>query len=119
MINHYAPVVYQNAMGLSRNLSLILGGATSMTYLIGSAIPLWCMDRFGRGPLLMLSASGLCMCFSIAAILLGLGGEQRAHGATAMVFLCQIFPGVGYLPIPWVYPSEVTTTRIRSRAQAL
>ena len=41
MINYYAPVVYQNTMGLSRTLSLILGGCTSMTYLVGSVIPLW------------------------------------------------------------------------------
>ena len=117
-INYYAPVVYANAMGLSRNLSLILGGATSLTYLIGSIIPLWVMDRFGRRPLLMLSASGLCLCFSLAAILLSVGTLGTAYGATAMVFLFQLFLGIGFLPIPWFYPSEVTTTRIRSRGQA-
>lgn len=41
MINYYAPVVYESTMGLSRTLSLILGGCTSMTYLVGSIIPLW------------------------------------------------------------------------------
>lgn len=41
MINYYAPVVYQRTMGLSRTLSLILGGCTSLTYLVGSFIPLW------------------------------------------------------------------------------
>jgi len=35
-----------------------------------------------------------------------------------MVFVFQIFLGIGWLPIPWFYPSEVTTTRIRSRGQA-
>ena len=118
MINYYAPVVYASAMGLSRNLSLILGGCTSLTYLVGSAIPLWIMDRFGRRPLLMFSASGLCLCFSLAAILLSVGTLGTAYGATAMVFLFQIFLGIGYLPIPWFYPSEVCTTRIRSRGQA-
>lgn len=48
MINYYAPVVYQNAMHLSRNTSLIMGGCTSLTYLVGSVIPLWSMDKFGR-----------------------------------------------------------------------
>jgi hypothetical protein len=41
MINCYAPVVYQQTMGLSRNLSLIMGGCTSLAYLVGSFIPLW------------------------------------------------------------------------------
>lgn len=97
MINYYAPVVYANAMHLSRNLSLILGGCTSLTYLVGSCIPLWAMDRFGRRALLMFSASGLCACFAIAAGLLSTGNTSAAYGATAMVFLFQIFLGIGML----------------------
>lgn len=118
MINYYAPIVYQQTMDLSRNLSLILGGCTSLTYLFGSIIPLFTVDKFGRRPLLMFSAAGLCTCFSLAAILLSLGTVSAAYGATAMVFLFQIFLGIGWLPVPWFYPSEITTTRIRSRGQA-
>lgn len=137
VINYYAPTVYQNAMNLGRNLSLILGGCTSLTYLIGSIIPLFTADRFGRRSLLMFSAVGLCFCFAMAAILLSLGTVSAAYGATAMVFLFQIFMGAGWvsqavvqrctlrrwltrmkLPMPWFYPSEITTTRIRSRGQA-
>ena len=119
MINYYAPVVYANAMHLSRNLSLILGGCTSLTYLVGSCIPLWAMDRFGRRALLMFSASGLATCFAIAAGLLSTRTTSAAYGATAMVFLFQIFLGIGFLPVPWFYPAEVTTTRIRSKGQSL
>lgn len=67
----------------------------------------------------MFSATGLCVCFSLASILLSTGTQPAAYGATAMVFLFQIFLGIGWLPIPWFYPSEVTTTRIRSKGQAL
>ncbi|KEF52075.1 uncharacterized protein A1O9_11701 [Exophiala aquamarina CBS 119918] len=118
MINYYAPVVYQNAMHLSRNLSLILGGCTSLTYLAASFIPLWTVDKFGRRSLLMISASGLSFCFMMAAILLSTGTGSAAYAATAFIFIFQIFLGIGFLPIPWLYPSEVTTTRIRSRGQA-
>jgi hypothetical protein len=119
MINYYAPVVYANTMGLSRNLSLILGGCTSLTYLAASFIPLWTVEKFGRRALLMFSAAGLCFCFSMASIMLSIGTRSTAYAATAFVFIFQIFLGIGWLPIPWFYPSEVTTTRIRSRGQAL
>ncbi|RDW77152.1 hypothetical protein BP6252_05205 [Coleophoma cylindrospora] len=119
MINYYAPTVYANAMGLSRILSLILGGCTSLTYLAASFIPLRTVERFGRRNLLIFSAAGLCLCFSMAAILLSIGSRPTAYAATAFVFVFQIFLGIGWLPIPWFYPSEVTTTRIRSRGQAL
>ncbi|KIY62664.1 general substrate transporter [Cylindrobasidium torrendii FP15055 ss-10] len=119
MINYLAPIVYQNTMGLTRNLSLILGGATSVTYMLASFIPLWTVDRFGRRPLLMISATGLSTCFVIAAALLSTGSLSAAYGATAMVFIFQIFLGIGFLPIPWLYPAEISTTRIRSRGSSL
>ncbi|CAG7916118.1 unnamed protein product [Penicillium olsonii] len=118
MINYYAPVVYQNAMNLSRNLSLVLGGCTSLAYLVGSIIPLWSMDKFGRRVSLMVSAAGLCFCFVMTSILLSIGTAQCAYAATVFVFIFQLFLGIGYLPVPWFYPSEISTTRIRARAQA-
>lgn len=119
MINYLAPVVYQNTMGLTRNLSLILGGCTAIVYLLASFIPLWTVDRFGRRPLLMISAAGLSLCFVLAAILLAVGTRPAAYGATAMVFVFQIFLGVGFLPIPWLYPAEVSHTRIRAYTSSI
>jgi hypothetical protein len=40
MINYYTPVVYMSTTNLSRTLSPILGGCTSLTYLFASFIPL-------------------------------------------------------------------------------
>ncbi|KAI1785949.1 general substrate transporter [Ganoderma leucocontextum] len=116
---YLAPVVYQNTMGLSRNLSLLLGGFTAVTYMFASFIPLWTVDRYGRRFLLMTSATGLSVCYILASILLSRGTKGAAYGATAMVFIFQIFLGIGYLPIPWLYPAEITTTRIRARGSAI
>jgi hypothetical protein len=52
MINYYAPIVYANTMGLSRNLSLILGGCKPLAYLAASFTPLWTMKKFGSRTLL-------------------------------------------------------------------
>ncbi|KAK7685451.1 hypothetical protein QCA50_011314 [Cerrena zonata] len=119
MINYLAPVVYQNTMGMSRNLSLILGGATACTFMVASFIPLWTVDRYGRRVLLMISAAGLSLCFILTAVLLSTGSRPAAFGATAMIFLFQIFLGIGFLPIPWLYPAEISTTRIRARGSAV
>lgn len=67
----------------------------------------------------MFSAAGLCVCFALASILLSIGTRSTAYGATAMVFLFQGFLGIGWLPIPWLYPAEICTTRIRSRGQSI
>ncbi|KAK7753270.1 hypothetical protein SLS62_004789 [Diatrype stigma] len=119
MINYYAPVIFQTSMGMSRRLSLILGGAAQCTYLVGSAIPVLLMDRYGRRTLLMVCSAGLCVCFVMVAVLLSLGSQEAAYGATAFIFIFQLFYGVGWLPVPWFYPTEINTTRVRSRMQAI
>ncbi|KAF3019706.1 hypothetical protein E8E14_007612 [Neopestalotiopsis sp. 37M] len=119
MINYYAPTIFQGSMGLSRNLSLILGGCAQITYLVGSVIPVFLMDRYGRRNLLMFCSAGLCFCFVMVATLLSLGTTGPAYGATAFIFLFQLFYGVGWLPVPWFYPSEINTTRVRARMQSI
>jgi hypothetical protein len=55
----------------------------------------------------------------MGAMSLSVGTKSAAHGATAMLFLFQVFLSIGWLPIPWFYSSEVATTQMRSRGQAL
>ncbi|KAL4975988.1 hypothetical protein BDW66DRAFT_160080 [Aspergillus desertorum] len=119
MINYYGPVMFQTTMNMGRNLSMILGGAIQCTYLVGSAIPVLLMDRFGRRTLLMVCSLGLCFCFIMVSILLSLRSTNAAYGATAFIFIFQLFYGIGWLPVPWFYPSETSTTRTRTRMQAI
>lgn len=79
---------------------MILAGYTSLVYLVGSALPLFMMDRFGRRVLLIVSAADLALCFAMVAILLSFDHVQTAYGATAFIFLFQIFYGLGWLPVP-------------------
>ncbi|KAF2089485.1 hypothetical protein K490DRAFT_72240 [Saccharata proteae CBS 121410] len=85
MIKYYAPVVDQQNRRLSRTISLILGGCTSLKYLVGPLIPLCSVDRFGRRALLMFFSSGLCFCSSTASILLSIGTQSTARGSTAII----------------------------------
>lgn len=119
MINYYLPSILQNDMGISRNLSLVLGGCAQCTYLVGSAIPVFLMDRYGRRSLLMWCSAGLCLCFVMVTILLSVGSAGAAYAAVAFIFVFQLCYGVGWLPVPWFYPSELATTRVRARMQAV
>lgn len=46
MINYYAPVIFQQNMNISRNMSLILGSCAQCTYLVGSVIPVFLHGSF-------------------------------------------------------------------------
>jgi hypothetical protein len=67
----------------------------------------------------MLCTTGLCLCFVMVTILLSLGTSGGSYGATAFIFLFQLIYGIGWLPVPWFYPSEIATTRTRTKMQAI
>ncbi|KAF2624979.1 general substrate transporter [Macroventuria anomochaeta] len=124
MINYYLPVILQDSMGLSHQLSLILGGAAQRTFLVGLAIRVLLMDRFGLCTLFMGCSAGLCLCFVCVSALLsktvdGMVSEGRGYAATAFIFMFQLFYGVGWLPVPCFYPPEIATTRKRTKVQAI
>jgi hypothetical protein len=55
----------------------------------------------------------------MVSILLSLNTTSGAYGATAFIFVFQLIYGVGWLPVPWLYPSEISTTRTRTSMQAI
>ncbi|KAF6795453.1 sugar transporter [Colletotrichum sojae] len=111
--------IFQQNMGMTREMSLILGGCAQITYLIGSAIPVLLMDRFGLRVLLMACSAGLSFRFIMVSILLSRDSLVAAKAAITFIFMFQLFYGIGWLPVPWFYPSELSTTRVRSKMQAI
>jgi MFS family permease len=99
MINYYTPTIFQSRISLSRDMSLILAGCAEVTYLVGSAILVFLVHRFGRRILLMVCSAGFCLCFVMVSILLSRGDHNLASGATAFIFLFQLFYGIGWLPV--------------------
>jgi len=43
-----APVIFEQSIGLSREISLLLAGANGVAYFLSSLIPIWLIDRVGR-----------------------------------------------------------------------
>ncbi|KAL9052709.1 MAG: hypothetical protein Q9162_005210, partial [Coniocarpon cinnabarinum] len=96
-----------------------MGGVASCIYLLGSILPLFLIERFGRRTLLILCSTGLTLCFLLVAVLLSIGTHSAGWGAVALIFIFQFVYGIGWLPVPWFYPAEINTTRLRAKAQSI
>jgi len=118
LITYYAPVIFQQSIGLSRNTSLLLGGFNGVEYFLASIIPVFLIDRVGRRPLMLFAAAGQTACMIVLAVTVQNGGVSAGKAAASMLFLFNTFFACGWLAIPWLYPAEVTTLRIRSKGAA-
>lgn len=118
-LNYYGPSVYRNLVGLGDKEALLVGGGASLTYFLGSWLPLLLVDKYGRRFLLIVCSIGLALCFTIVSVLLSFQTGSTAKASIVFIYLYQFTYGVGWLPVPWFYPSELNVTRLRSRAQAI
>ncbi|KAF2832976.1 general substrate transporter [Ophiobolus disseminans] len=119
LITYYAPVIFQQSVGISRDLSLLLAGFNGIAYFLSSLIPIWIIERAGRRKLMLFAAAGQAGCMAVLAGTVAEGSKTAGIVAIVMLFLFNFFFAVGLLAIPWLLPAEYAPLAIRTRAASL
>ncbi|KAL4886907.1 hypothetical protein BJY04DRAFT_204555 [Aspergillus karnatakaensis] len=119
LITYYNTVIFEQSVGMSHNLALLLAGFNGVAYFFSTFVPVWAIDRLGRRKLMLFAAAGQCGCMAILAGTVYDGGHSAGIVATVMLFLFNFFFAVGLLAIPWLLPAEYAPLAIRTRTAAL
>lgn len=120
LITYYLTLVF-TSIGLSNNLSRLLSGFNGLEYFAASLIPIFAIEKLGRRRSMMVCAAGCSASMIVLGVLLATGATEsktRGAAAAAMMFVFNTFFAVGWLAIPWLYPAEICTLRIRSKGAA-
>ncbi|KAF9005150.1 general substrate transporter [Cyathus striatus] len=122
--SYYLPLVLQNSVGLSNNLSRLLAACNSVSYLLFSFTGLILIERAGRRKLMMWGAAGQCVCYILISGLLSqandpTNGPKFGAGATAFFFLYYVFFGICWQGVPWLYPTEINSLAMRTKGAAI
>lgn len=119
LITYYAATIYQNEIHLTGFTSRILAAANGTEYFLASWIAVWCIEKYGRRPLMLFGAAGMSASMAILAIMTKVGGTGPGIVAAAFLFIFNTFFAVGWLGMTWLYPAEIVPLRIRAPANAL
>lgn len=114
-----APVIFEQSVGMSHKLSLLLSGFNGIAYFFSSLIPIWIIDRIGRRRLMLFAVTGQCACMAVLAGTTSVRATAPGIVAAVMLFGFNFFFAVGLLAIPWLLPSEYSPLPIRASAAAL
>jgi len=114
---YYAPEIFKAVAGANVDIALLQTIVVGAVNLLFTVVAIWCVDKVGRKPLMVIGASG--MGLSLAAI--GLAATFHIVGAWLLLFM------LGYIacfalsvgPVTWVILSEIFPTKIRGRALAI
>ncbi|KAJ7140041.1 general substrate transporter [Mycena crocata] len=122
--SYYLPLVLQNSVGLSNNLSRLLAACNSVSYLVFSFAGIVLIERAGRRKLMMWGAAGQCVCYMFISGFLSQAddpvyGARYGAGATVFFFTYYLFFGICWQGVPWLYPVEINSLSMRTKGAAL
>lgn len=119
VIAYYLPVVLVRSFGMSERLALILSAVDSMSLMFWGAVAALLIDRIGRRRLMLWGVACSGICFALVAVGLRYGGPGNNNdGMTIMavvfIFMYYVFYGMSMLSIPYMYPPEINSQRMRN-----
>ncbi|RFU26077.1 hypothetical protein B7463_g10261, partial [Scytalidium lignicola] len=119
VIAYYLPVVLVNSFGYSARFALVLSVVDFILFGVWAFVGTLLVDRVGRKILLMIGAFGQSVCFGMAALGLSYGTKPMGAFAVSWIFIFYVFQGTSYLNIPFIYPSEINSHKMRNTGAAI
>ncbi|MCJ1477906.1 hypothetical protein MMC13_006580 [Lambiella insularis] len=119
LITYYAATIYQNQIGLSHTLSVIIAAANGTEYFAASWIAVFTIEKFGRRQLMLFGAAGMSLSMVVLAISTSFNNASGGKAAAVFLFVFNTFFAIGWLGMTWLYPAEIVPLRIRAPANAL
>lgn len=118
---YYLPVLLEQSMGQTHDFALLIGGVNMIVYAIFATFSWFFIEKIGRRKLFLYGSLLQTISMVIAfACLIPKGDQNPAKkGAVFGLFLYMASFGATWLPLPWLYPAELSPTKTRAKANAV
>lgn len=116
---YYLPVLLKQSLNQSEFMSLLIGGVNMIVYAIFATFSWFFIEKIGRRKLFIGGMTGQMVSMIIVFGCLIPGDSESAKGAVFGLFLYMAFFGASILPLPWLYPAEISPIRTRAKANAV
>ncbi|KAL1608402.1 hypothetical protein SLS60_003344 [Paraconiothyrium brasiliense] len=116
---YFFPLLFENSIGETKQMSLLLGGVNMIVYSIFATVSWFIIERTGRRKLFLIGTIGQGLSMLLVMACLIPGTPSAAKGAAVGLFTYIAFFGATWLPLPWLYPAEVNPVKTRAKANAV
>ncbi|KAF1918451.1 sugar transporter STL1 [Ampelomyces quisqualis] len=116
---YYLAYIFQQYLGYSPSMSLILASVAFSQYSLCSFPPYFYIDKIGRRWSVMGSSAGCAVCMAVIAGCLAVNSFASAAAAVAFMFIYLDCFTLGILPVSWSYSAEIQPLRVRNKATAV
>ncbi|RAH53133.1 general substrate transporter [Aspergillus piperis CBS 112811] len=115
LISVYAPVIFEDNLQMTSMMSRILAAATLSWKFFSCFVAFYCVDRFGRRVVFIVSGSGMSLCMLALAITTSFPHTNKPASiiSALFIFLFNFFIPIGFLGANFLYCTEVAPLRLR------
>ncbi|KAL1958491.1 hypothetical protein VTO42DRAFT_4355 [Malbranchea cinnamomea] len=116
---YYFPILFEDSINETHQMAMLLGGVNMIVYAIFATFSWFLVERVGRRRLFLVGSVGQCLSMVLTFACLIPGTEDAAKGSAVGLFTYIAFFGATWLPLPWLYPAEISPIKTRAKANAL
>jgi sugar porter (SP) family MFS transporter len=118
-VTFYASVIFQQRLKLTGTVSRVLGGAMTLVQIIGALAAVLTIDRLGRRPLMLISASSMCISMAVLTGTSSSGKHSALVAAVFSLFWYQMSYPFGFLGLTFLYSTEVAPPHLRAKISGI
>nr|WNX96109.1 Lac12-4p [Kluyveromyces marxianus] len=118
--SYYLPTMLTSVGMKSVSVNVLMNGVYSIVSWVASIIGSFCHDKVGRRKMFMISTLGTALALSGLAICTAryqAGSKGASKGTLVFIYLFGVIFSFAFTPMQPIYPSEVSTNLMRSKAQ--
>ncbi|KAL6238235.1 hypothetical protein BDW75DRAFT_237539 [Aspergillus navahoensis] len=116
---YYLPVLLKSNLHQDNDQALLIGGINMIVYAVFATFSWFFIEKIGRRKLFLGGSMVQTTAMVITFACLIPGDEQSSKGAVFGLFLYMAAFGATWLPLPWLYPAELSPVRTRAKANAV
>ncbi|KFA72819.1 hypothetical protein S40288_09506 [Stachybotrys chartarum IBT 40288] len=115
LISVYAPILFEENLGLPTETSRILAGGALTWKFLSSFLGFVCIDRFGRRAVFIISGTGMSCCMIALAVSTSFpaGNKAAQIAAGCFIYLYNTFVPIGFLGANFLYATEIAPMKLR------
>lgn len=116
---YYFPILFEKSIKETHEMSMLLGGVNMIVYSIFATMSWFLIERVGRRKLFLYGTYGQCASMVLTFSCLIPDTKSTSIGAAVGLFTYIASFGATWLPLPWLYPAEISPIKTRAKANAL
>lgn len=115
VVTFYSTTIFEQDLGFSGSVSRAVTGCLETWQFVAAGLSVLLIDRFGRRPLLLLAATGMCISqFCLAGLSSDLTNKSVGSASVFFFFFALFFFPIGYFMVPFMYAAEIAPLRTRA-----